>query len=178
MFQYAFLYSYARDNGLDPYYQDEYFFEEHKEAIKALYSSGIPERSDKIAIHVRRGTNPHMPSEPAYADNPFYVDLCKTDYYEKAMALFPRQNFLVFSDDIEWCKKQEIFKYCAFYHDSEIKDMNVMASCKSHIIANSSYSWWAAYIAPYTQKVVAPSKEKWYSDGIERTICPVAWVRI
>ena len=53
-----------------------------------------------------------------------------------------------------------------------------MAGCKGHIIANSSFSWWAAYIAPQEGKVVAPSALNWHPDGVERTKCPKEWVRI
>jgi hypothetical protein len=103
----------------------------------------------------------------------------ETPYYIDAMAEFPRGDFLVFSDDIEWCKKQPIFDKCEFSEGlNEIDDFNLMASCFGHIIANSSYSWWAAYISSYTQKVVAPSVEHWYSDHIERTICPNNWIRL
>lgn len=179
MFQFAALYSWARDNGLDYYLQDEFYFRDHVEAIRTLYSSDIPPRTDAVAIHVRRAGNPTMPSEPKYADNPFYVSLTKTDYYEKAIAMFPKENFLVFSDDIEWCKeKWEGLANFGFFHGTEIEDMNKMASCKAHIIANSSFSWWAAWLCPAypDNKVIAP--KKWFTDGVERTICPEQWIRI
>lgn len=178
MFQFAFLYSYARDHGLDYYFQDEYFFQDHKEAIRTMFGGEIPAMTDRVAIHVRRGKNPLLPSEPAYSENSFYVNLFDTDYYPKAMKLFPNKKFLVFSDDIEWCKKQDIFKDCEFFHGTEIEDMNKMASCVGHIIANSSFSWWGAWLSTYTQLVIAPSKYNWYSDHIERTVCPEDWIRI
>lgn len=178
MFQYAFLYSYAKNHDLDYYFQDEYFFEDHKEAIRTLFGSDIPSQTNAVAIHVRRAPNPLLPSEPAYHDNPFYVDLCKTDYYQRAMNMFKNKKFLVFSDDIEWCKEQEMFNDCDFFHGTELEDMNKMASCVGHIIANSSFSWWGAWLSPNTDRIVAPSKELWYSDGIERTMCPSSWIRI
>ena len=166
MFQGAYIYARMKDGKIpDIYVQDPKYFEDHKEEIRRLYSDGIG-HIDKVAIHVRRGD---------YVNNSFYVDLSKTDYYEKAMQLFPNEHFMVFSDDIEWCKQQELFKGCSFSegHD-EVKDLNLMASCKGVIMANSSYSWWGAYLCK--GKVVAP--KEWYMDKVERTKCPPEWIRI
>jgi len=52
--------------------------------------------------------------------------------------------------------------------------MNIMASCKGVITANSSFSWWGAYLSK--GKVIAPLA--WYSDGVERTKCPNTWIRV
>lgn len=169
MFQFAFLYDYAKKHGLDRYYQDPTFFIDSVDDIRAIFGQGIPGQLDMVAVHVRRGD---------YVNNEFYVDLTETDYYERAMAYFPHSKFLVFSDDIEWCRKQKIFTDCEFMHGTEVEDMNNMASCIGHIIANSSFSWWAAFISPYTEKVVAPNVEHWYTDGVERTVCPSEWIRI
>ena len=170
MFQFAFLYDYAKKNGIDYYYQDPDFFEDSADELKAIFREGIPEEVNMVAIHVRRGD---------YVNNSFYVDLLsETAYYEAAMELFPDRQFVVFSDDIEWCKQQSIFKDCEFSHGTELEDMNNMASCNAHIIANSSFSYWAAFISPYSKKIVAPSKDNWYTDGIERTICPDSWCRL
>ncbi len=167
MFQMAFAYSYAKDNGIDFYFQDEGFFRKYSSDIKLLFGASIPKKTDMVAIHVRRGD---------YVNNPFYVDLSNTSYYEDAMAEFQDAKFLVFSDDIEWCKKQSIFADCEFSEKSELEDMNLMASCVGHIIANSSFSWWGAYISPYTKKVIAP--KRWYTDNVERTMCPNNWLRL
>ena len=170
MFLFSFAYNYARKNKMDDrYFQEPKFFAEHSDEIKSLFQNEIPPLRPKVAIHVRRGD---------YINNGFYVDLMKTDYYEKSMGVFKGESFIVFSDDIEFCKKQEIFKDCEFIHGTEVSDMNNMASCTGHIIANSSFSWWAAYISPYTKKIIAPSKYNWYSDGRERTKCPETWIRI
>lgn len=168
MFQYAYLYNQVK-KGLIPdiYVQDPELFEESKAEIIAQFSIDIVS-SDYVAIHVRRGD---------YVDNPFYVDLSKTDYYQKAMAEFPDREFLVFSDDIKWCKQ-----YFGMYNPkirfseekSEVADFNKMAGCDGIIIANSSFSYWAAYLNK--GKVIAPLA--WYSDGIERTKLPLEWKRI
>ena len=166
MFQGAYLIAQAREGNIpDIYVQDPSLFEGHEDEIKLMYGQGIVPL-DQVAIHVRRGD---------YVNNPFYVDLMQTPYYEDAMALFPNENFLVFSDDIEWCKKQKIFKRCEFSEgNDEIEDLNLMAGCKGVIMANSSYSWWGAFLSK--GKVVAP--KEWYVDGKERTKCLDTWIKI
>jgi hypothetical protein len=169
MFQYAFLYSYAKKLGIDFYFQDPVFFEEYANEIRALFSIDIPEPIDMVAIHVRRGD---------YVGNTFHVNLFDTDYYDRAMALFPNETFFIFSDDIEWCKEQEIFKNCEFSEGTELEDLNKMASCKAHIIANSSYSWWSAWLCHNypNNRVIAP--KQWYKDGLNRTKLPSHWKMI
>lgn len=167
MFQYATLYAKAKDEGTDFYFQDPKYFERYEEDIKTLFGSDITP-IDMVSIHVRLGD---------YVDNPFYVQLLETDYYEKAMEHFPGAEFLVFSDDNIIASSLfhgKQFVFC--YEKDEIKAMNMMAGCKGHIIANSSFSWWAAYLGG--GKTVAPSVEHWYTDGIERTKCPKEWIRI
>ena len=172
MFQMAFVYAWCKKNrplfnGMPDFYlQDPKYFEGYEQEIKQLYGSNIPKKTDMVAIHVRKGD---------YMGNPFYVDLMETPYYRDAMALFPGESFVVYSDDIEWCKQQKIFQGCEFSDKLYLDAMNEMASCKAIIIANSTFSWWAAYISPYASKIVAP--KAWYSDKIERTICPDNWIR-
>lgn len=169
MFMLAYIYAKTLDYELsDIYLQDPAYFDSYREEIRKLY--GTPtEMIDYVAIHVRRGD---------YVNNPFYVDLTKTDYYKKAMAEFPEgSKFVVFSDDIPWCLNNFEGIYSFYSNGNEIEDMNAMSSCKGIIMANSSYSWWASYLSN-AEKIIAPSVENWYSDGIERTKCPEEWIRI
>lgn len=173
MFQMAYILSQlGKGNISDIYLQDPKYFKNNENLIKSYFSEGIVS-VPFVSIHVRRGD---------YVDNPFYVDLTKVDYYEKAIALFPGEMFLVFSDDPEFCKTLSWFhpRYMKIVEKgNEVEDLNKIASCHHNIIANSSYSWWAAYLNPHEdKKIVAPSKDWWYSDGIERTICPNEWTRI
>lgn len=172
MFLIAFLYAYARDNdlplvdnSLGHYYQDPVYFDKYRNKIRSLFSSGIPDKTDKVAIHVRRGD---------YVNNPFYVDLSKTDYYEKAIAHFPNEKFIVFSDDIKFCEEYFIGDEFEFCYLPEIESMNLMASCKGIIMANSSFSWWSAYLS--NAKVVYP--RLWYTDGKERTKFISKWIKV
>jgi hypothetical protein len=165
MFKEAYIYAQMKRGEIpDVYVQSEDYFKEYADGVKAMFSQNI-EPIDRVAIHVRRGD---------YVNNLFYVDLMGTSYYKEAMAMFPDGKFLVFSDDISWCMKQEIFKDCEFSYRDEISDFNLMAGCKGIIMANSSYSWWAAYLS--NARVVAPSE--WHTDGIERTKLLDTWTKI
>ena len=167
MFQYAYLKAKELDGEIeDVYVQDPKYFDKYRHHIKGIFGQDIV-HIDQVAIHVRRGD---------YVDNPFYVNLFETGYYERAMDEFYKKDFIVFSDDIEWCKKQNIFKGCEFSEgNDEITDLNLMAGCNGLIMANSSFSWWAAYLGAGNQykKVIAP--KEWYTDGIERTKLLPIW---
>lgn len=165
MFQFAYIFAQMKRGIIpDVYVQNPVYFDDYREDIKLLFGDGLS-KIDKVAIHVRRGD---------YVNNPFYVDLTQTDYYKKAMAEFPDEKFMVFSDDIEWCQKQDIFTGCSFSEHDEVKDLNLMASCKGIIMANSSFSWWGAYLS--NAKVIAP--KEWYSDKVERTKLLKSWTRL
>lgn len=168
MFQFAALYSIMREGGEDYYCQNPKYFEKYANEIKSIFGDLTwtgEKLNDYVSIHIRRGD---------YVGNSFYVDLTETDYYQRAMTEFPDRKFLVFSDDIEWCKQQEIFKDCEFTHSTELEDLNLMMHCNGHIIANSTFGWWGAWLGK--GKVIAP--KLWYSDGVERTKCPDTWVRL
>lgn len=176
LFQYAHLYAQFRRGEIpDIYLQDEKYFKEYAEELKLIYAQGI-EKIDMVSLHVRRGD---------YLNNPFYVDLTKTDYYERAMEYFPDAKFLVFcadrqlgSDDeadMKWCKETFHGKQFEFYQgENEIDDFNKMAGCEGHITANSSFSWWASYVGG--GKTICPAK--WFTDDKQRISLPDSWTKI
>ena len=91
LFQSAFIYAQFRDGIIpDIFVQDYRYFDRYKDEIKKLFKTDFSPDL-RIAIHVRRGD---------YVGNPFYIDLMKTDYYKRAMALFPNERFIVFSDSV------------------------------------------------------------------------------
>lgn len=179
MFQMAFIFARMKDGMLpDIFLQDYRLFKNHEKEIKEFYGEGIG-YLDYVAIHVRRGSNPINRDEPKYSENPFYVNLSETDYYEKAIALFPDEKFLVFSDDVEFCKEKwgNDERFRIMDKGDEVEDLNLMASCKSQIIANSSYSWWAGFLNVHpNKKVIYPSE--WFTDGVNRVAFPDTWTKI
>lgn len=169
MFQGAFLSAMAKEMGTDRYFQDPKWFDEAESDIKYFYHQGI-EQIDMVAIHIRRGD---------YVNHPLYVDLSKTDYYDKAIKHFTDEDFIVFSDDIAWAKEYfDGMSNVEFCEEADpVKAMNIMAGCLGIICANSSFSWWAAYLSS-AKKIVAPSEKNWYNDGNKGIPCPKSWIRI
>lgn len=171
------------------YFQDPLIFEHKKKELIAYFTfPELPEKakevaslimsSNAISIHVRRGdyVNPEI--------NEFHGILTKT-YYEEAVMEIKKElketSFFVFSDDISWCVSN-----FSFISNDEINfvdlneqnwvDMKLMTLCKHHIIANSSFSWWGAWLsANENQIVIAP--KLWFRN--EKTkIIPKQWKTI
>lgn len=139
------------------FFQSVKFFDNAIPEVKELFKLNyIPEYSDYVSIHVRRGDflqySTHFP--------PITVD-----YLFEAFRKFPLgQVFMVFSDDIEWCKKHmKGFQFRFSEGKNELEDLTAMASCKHHIICNSTFSWWAAYLGQNPDRiVVSPHHTDWY----------------
>jgi hypothetical protein len=85
------------------------------------------------------------------------------DYYEKALSEFSDDaSVIIFSDDSEWCKQQSLFssdRFMVSEGNSSYVDLCLMTLCSEHIIANSTFSWWGAWLAQ-SQKTIAP--KKWF----------------
>ena len=125
-----------------------------------------------ISLHVRRTD---------YTTNPNHSAL-SLDYYKKALEEFDNETVLVFSDDPEWCGQQELFsddRFMVAEGNSGWVDMCLMTMCKGHVIANSSFSWWGAWLSD-SEKVVAPSG--WFKgSNLEAThdtkdLIPEDWI--
>jgi hypothetical protein len=87
---------------------------------------------------------------------------------------FDNKKYLVFSDDIEWCKKMNIGDYYA-ENNNDCLDLYQMTLCKSSIIANSSFSWWGAYLSE-KEKVIAP--KKWFNNkNVDDLYCD-DWIKL
>jgi len=131
-----------------------------------------------ISIHIRRGD---------YVDSDYHA-LQNLDYYDNAIEIIKKQTgngvfLFVFSDDIAWVKQNIKTKDTIFFVSSpQIKDfeeMYLISICKHNIIANSSFSWWGAWLNKNSNKVIVAPK-KWVVDPSVDTkdICPSSWVRI
>lgn len=170
MFKQAYIIGKHLDGEIpDIYVQSYKYWDKHKDYIKRHFSEGI-DYDGRIGLQIRRGD---------YVDNPFYVDLCNTDYYERAMEMFPGERFLIFCADRQgrdgkdriWVKnwaKQKGLDCDFWWSKSETDDLNKLASCKGRIIANSSFGWWAGFLGEGT--TVAP--KEWFADGVQRVDLP------
>jgi hypothetical protein len=109
-----------------------------------------------ISLHVRRTD---------YVEKSDDHPLCPMEYYEEALTKFDSDlPVLIFSDDTKWCKEQELFKPDRFMVSESnwnLVDMCLMTMCSHHIIANSSFSWWGAWLSG-SDNVIAPSR--WFGD--------------
>lgn len=133
-----------------------------------------------VSVHVRRGDYLSDKYRNALGD------VCTEVYYNKAMDYMEQRvedcRFYFFSDDIEWVK-EHYKRSNAVYIESNMfaeyqnwYDMCLMSFCSHHIIANSTYSWWGAWLNPRKKIVIAPkdwSRTKNFAD-----ICPAEWIRI
>lgn len=103
-----------------------------------------------VALHVRRTD---------YVTNPNHTAL-SLDYYQKSLEYFDDDcEVIIFSDDPQWCLNQKIFESDRFLvseTNDNYLDLCLMTLCSGHIIANSSFSWWGAWLSN-SQKVIAPS---------------------
>jgi len=172
------------------YWQNEKYFLNIEDKIRSSFKFQKPltgqneaivkliAASESISIHVRRGD---------YVGHSLLGGICERDYYENAIALIKESVlnpvFFVFSNDIAWCKDNLNVgnaKYIAWNQAKEsYKDMQLMSLCKHNIIANSSFSWWAAWLnINKGKRVIAPAKwvnEPGYDDS---DVCPKNWIKI
>lgn len=154
--------------NLEGYFQSWKYFDHCKDLILDTFSFS-KSKINKIAIHVRRGD---------YLDLQHVHPVLKIDYYIAAMDHFKGEKFTIFSDDIQWCMKnlpRKNVSYSASFNQDPIEDFKQMASHKGVIMANSSYSWWAAYLSD-TNNIIAPSRYVVGEDKDDRI--PPEWVKL
>lgn len=163
---------------IEGWFQSEAWFEDVKEDIRRELTpsadlSGRREHElltwidarEVCAVHVRRGD---------YVGKPLH-NVCTPTYFSRAMcelrAIRPKVQFLTFSDDIDWCRRQACFADARFVDTEEpekncVQDLALMARCQHHIISNSTYSWWAAWLAGHPgQLVMTPSR--WFQGDVK-----------
>jgi hypothetical protein len=176
-----------KDIYLDGYWQNEkYFINIRDEIIRDFIpknnNSIIVENylkdintTNSVSIHVRRGD---------YANHP-NIGILDISYYQKAVIYMTKyiENpiFYIFSNDIEWCKENFIFidkKIIIDKTNNEIEDMILMKNCNHNIIANSSFSWWGAWLNKNDNKIVIAPK-KWMAENPNNyKWVPDNWVEI
>lgn len=140
------------------------------------------ESCDAISLHIRRGD--YITNSNAHQ----FHGTCSDDYYYKGVEILKqglnRPEIFIFSDDPDWVRKNMSFDIPAHYMDFNTQershlDMYLMSRCAHHIIANSSFSWWGAWLNESdTKKVIAP--KQWFNDSSVHTqdLIPSAWQRI
>ena len=164
------------------YLQSEKYFKEIEDVIREDFTfkpqflrpsrSMIGSFEDPVSLHIRRTD---------YLTLSHHHNNLGLDYYEEALSHFDEdRNVVIFSDDPEWCKEQSLFESDRFLvaeGNINYVDMCLMSLCKAHIIANSSFSWWGAWLAK-SKLVVAP--KDWFGPKLKhqdtRDLYCAGWV--
>ena len=146
-----------------------------KACNKALYD--IIDNTESVCVTVRRGNYTLDKFKKKYY-------LCDPDYFKRAadqmQKMVPDATYVVFSDDVDWCKENIILPGKTYYEsgkDEVWEKLRLMKRCKHFIISNSSFSWWAQYLSDNAdKKVIAPSR--WNTTSTSRSIYDDAWTLI
>lgn len=142
---------------------------------KAADAIRLPRDWPLVSIHVRRGDYLRQSSD-------HFVDLWTDGYYQRAIAQFPGDAQLVcFSDEPEWCRANLPANTIFVNSGSPYIDLCLMSQCDHHITANSSYSWWGAWLNSNPDKrVIAP--KRWFGPALARNdtrdVCCAGWVQV
>ena len=176
---------YRENMMLFGYFQSEKYFADYSEEIKELFSPSEETKqyiNDKYgellsgevaSIHIRRGD---------YLKFKNIHPTCTKEYYTQAMSELPEDTkYMIFSDDPDWCLENFDMKHFKVVeNEKDYIDMHLMSMCKNNIIANSSFSWWAAWLNKNNDKIVIAPKV-WFgpdAPGSDRDLLPNSWMRI
>lgn len=176
---------------LEGYWQSPKYFNSFEDVIRKDFTLKNPptkniqdlakeiSNTKALCIHVRRGD---------YVGNKSH-EVVNNEYYERGVSLVSEkmniEKIYVFSDDIAWCENNLKFKFPITFVSNEYAGdkgeghMYLMRKCKSFIIANSSFSWWAAWLSYDKEKIVV-CPEQWFPDASINTsdLIPKEWIRI
>lgn len=162
------------------YRQSWKYFDHCKEEVIEAFNIKPVIRDGWVSIHVRRGD---------YLTKPDYHPVITMDYLQRAISIFTStgyRKFMVFGDDPDWNHENinpDNFPDCTFEYSegrTAMEDMALMAGCEHNIIANSSFSWWAAYLNRNPAKIIL-APEKWFGkDGPINTndLIPESWIKL
>lgn len=151
---------------------------------ETMISQGeIASATNSVCLHVRRGD--YVTNNATNA----YHGTCDIEYYKKALNIITEKigtrdiNIFVFSDDISWVKENLQLPYPTIYADNpnipDYEKMYLMSLCQHNIIANSSFSWWGAWLNKNKGKIVIAPKQ-WFANktSTELDILPKDWIAI
>ena len=162
----------SKNIALKGAFQSYKYFDKYRQDIIDFFSyKDYNPKMGFVSIHVRRGN---------YTQLQNYHYLLDKNYYLNAIDYFPNYKFLVFSDDIEWCK--QVFqgdKFTFIENQTDTDDLWLMSECEHNIIGNSTFSWWGAYLNRNPNKIVI-HPEKWFgplnSNLSIKDMFPPEWV--
>lgn len=175
----------------DGYFQNEKYFKDYRNGILNSFSLKLPlddknnsvldiiKSTNSVSIHVRRGDYVSLDCASKFHG------LCSLYYYAKAIKHIAKKvknpHFFLFSDDIAWVVENLKIGYpytvIDFNGEKSFFDMELMKNCKHNIVANSSFSWWGAWLNQNPKKIVV-SPKKWIAKKQKCDIIPKEWVKV
>mgnify|MGYP001579144857 CR=1 FL=1 len=181
------------DVYLDGYWQSEKYFYEIRDILKKEFSikgglspegaeiaSIIQSVKNPICLHIRRGDFANNPEQAKYHG------LCSMEYYYKAVEIVAEKvsdpHFFVFSDSIDWVRQNLKLDYPITFvgqgASKNYEDITLMSLCKHHILSNSTFGWWGAWLGEtFNQMVIAPNK--WFNKPVDiRDLMPKRWITL
>lgn len=183
----------AADSYLSGYWQSEKYFRDAAQVIRSDFTFKLPfdrtnaelagqiSRENAISLHVRRGD--YVNNSKTHATH----GVCPLDYYRDAIRYISgrveRPYYFIFSDDMAWVKSNLKMDMPHQYIDynkgaDSYNDMRLMSLCRHHIIANSSFSWWGAWLNPDPHKIVV-APQKWFANENDVSdLFPQGWVKL
>jgi len=187
---YPEVFSMEGDIYFDGYWQSYEYFKDYKDVLLKTYAHGTPNDYNKqmisnlkgcnsVGMHVRRGD---------YKTSPQFYGICNLEYYKKAIEVVQskveKPNYFIFSDDINWCKENitpllnraEVTFVTDNKGANSCWDMFLMTHCKNLIIANSSFSWWGAFLNQNNGVIISPTH--WVNRDEEQETPADNWIQI
>ena len=180
---------------IDGYFQCEYYFKDIRKEILNQFvinqaisnytkdiENKIKNSRNSCSLHIRRGDFMNDTNISIHG-------ACDIKYYKNAMKYLEEKIdnlfYFVFSDDIEWCRENLVIENAVYIESKEIRipheDIYLMSLCSNNIIANSTFSWWGAWINQNEEKIVIAPK-KWFAEdkmnNQSKDIVCESWVRI
>jgi hypothetical protein len=179
---------------LDGYWQSEKYFADIADSIKNEFTVRLPQTGtnlelaqkisscDSVSLHVRRG------DYVTDAKTNTIHGTCDLEYYERCIENLVQKIhhpcFFIFSDDPDWAARNLKMAYPATFighngPEKNYEDLRLMSQCRHHIIANSSFSWWGAWLGQHQETIVCAPK-RWFNSPSFNTkdLLPQTWVRI
>jgi hypothetical protein len=179
---------------LDGYWQSERYFSDIAGVLRRDFTVKAPlnpenealaagiDAANAVSLHLRRGD---------YVEDPTtnrYHGICSLDYYERALACITARAgpplLFIFSDDQQWARANLRLAVPMTFVDANPPDqghldLQLMARCRHHIIANSSFSWWGAWLNPSPDKIVV-APQRWFGGAGHdtRDLIPPNWVQL
>jgi hypothetical protein len=166
---------------LNGFWQSEKYFSEFSDVIQSELQPDVLTRKKLLSIVSDNSASLHIRRTDYVTSNGFHP-VQNIEYYNKALDIIGNYDqLLIFSDDINWCKENLNYKKMIFIENmSSVENVWLMSLCKNNIIANSSFSWWGAWLNQNKNKTVVIPKN-WFGNNVDLNtsdIYPNNWIKI